>query len=139
MFLSVFSGLSCFSQIITPDNKLRLIIRQEGQAEVTLPYSDIKSIELLTTNVSILSVKDKIVHISLSPLTVEWFILQKYDYQIVDKVAPKGIISAPDLNKAMDWDYYPTYTQYDSIMQSFKTLYPSLCRLDTIGTSITGN
>ena len=138
MFLSVFSGLSCFSQIITPDNKLRLIIRQEGQAEVTLPYSDIKSIELLTTNVSILSVKDKIVHISLSPLTVEWFILQKYDYQIVDKVAPKGIISAPDLNKAMDWDYYPTYTQYDSIMQSFKTLYPSLCRLDTIGTSING-
>jgi hypothetical protein len=38
----------------------------------------------------------------------------------------------------MDWDNYPTYIQYDSIMQSFKTLYPSLCRLDTIGTSING-
>jgi hypothetical protein len=138
MFLSVFSGLSCFSQIITPDNKLRQIISEEGQAEVTIPYSDKKSIELLTTNVSILSVKDKVVFVSLSRLTVEWFILQKYDYQIVDKIAPRAIISALNLNKAMDWDIYPTYTQYDSIMQSFKTLYPSLCRLDTIGTSVNG-
>ena len=138
MFLSVYSGLSCFSQIITHDNKLRQIINQVGQAEVTLPYTDKKSIEILTTNVSILSVKDKVVNVSLSGLTVEWFILQKYDYQIVDKVAPRGVISALNLNKAMDWDNYPTYTQYDSIMQSFKTLYPSLCRLDTIGTSING-
>jgi hypothetical protein len=38
----------------------------------------------------------------------------------------------------MDWDVYPTYTQYDSIMQSFHKNYPSLCRLDTIGTSING-
>jgi hypothetical protein len=138
MFLSVYSGLSCFSQIITPDNKLRQIISQVGQAEVTLPYTDKKSIEILTTNVSILSVKDKVVNVSLSPLTMDWFIQQKYDYQIVEKAAPKGVISAPNLNKAMDWDIYPTYTQYDSIMQSFKTLYPSLCRLDTIGTSING-
>ena len=136
MFLAVFSCMNCFSQIITPDNRLRLIINQFGQVEVTLPYTDKKSIEILTTNVSILSVKDKVVNVSLSPLTMDWFIQQKYDYQIVEKAAPKGVISALNLNKAMDWDIYPTYTQCDSIMQSFKTLYPSLCRLDTIGTSI---
>ena len=28
--------------------------------------------------------------------------------------------------------------QYDSIMQSFLSLYPSICHLDTIGTSING-
>jgi hypothetical protein len=36
----------------------------------------------------------------------------------------------------MQWDTYPTYTQYDSIMKYFSTQYPSLCRLDTIGFSI---
>jgi hypothetical protein len=38
----------------------------------------------------------------------------------------------------MAWDKYPTFTQYDSIMRSFASLYPSLCRLDTIGKSIYG-
>ena len=138
ILISVLSVLRCISQIITPDDNLRQIISQYGQAEVTLPYTDKKSLELLTTNVSILSVKDKVVYVSLSLLTVEWFILQKYDYQIAEKISAKGIISALNVNKAMDWDNYPTYTQYDSIMQSFKTLYPSLCRLDTIGTSVNG-
>jgi murein tripeptide amidase MpaA len=122
----------------TTDDKLRQIISQNGQAEVTLPYTDKKSIEILTANVSILSVKDKVVHVSLSPRTVEWFILQKYDYQILEKIAAKALISSRNVNQAMAWDNYPTYTQYDSIMQSFKSLYPSLCRLDTIGTSING-
>ena len=92
----------------------------------------------LTTNVSILSVRDKIVHISLSPLTVEWFISQKYNYEIIEKNARRNLFQPGALSQAMEWDKYPTYTQYDSIMQSFSQLYPSLCHLDTIGTSING-
>ncbi len=138
IFISALSALRCFSQIITPDDKLRQIISSDGQVEVTLPYTDKKSVELLTTNVSILSVKDNVIHISLSQLTVEWFILQKFDYKIAEKVDNKGVISAMNVNQAMDWDTYPTYTQYDSIMQSFIKRYPSLCHLDTIGTSVNG-
>ena len=138
VFLAVLSALRCESQNISLDDRLRQIISHYGQAEVTIPYTDNKAIEILTTNVSILSVKDKIVYISLSPLTVEWFILQKYDYQIVEKVNTKSIISAMNVNQALQWDSYPTYTQYDSIMQSFARLYPALCHLDTIGTSING-
>ena len=40
--------------------------------------------------------------------------------------------------KAMEWNTYPTFSQYDSIMHTFASLYPSLCRLDTIGMSING-
>ena len=138
IFISVLSALRCISQIISPDDRLRQIISEYGQAEVTLPYTDKNSVELLTTNVSILSVRDKVVHVSLSRLTVEWFILQKYDYKIVERVAARVIISADNVNQAMDWDTYPTYTQYDSIMQSFSKRYPSLCSLDTIGTSVDG-
>jgi hypothetical protein len=138
IFISVFPALRCHSQVIASDDKLRQIIAQDGQVEVMLPYIDYKSVEILSTNVSILSVKDNMIHISLSPLTVDWFILQKYDYKLVERVTSKGIISAANVNQSMDWDIYPTYSQYDSIMQSFSTLYPSLCRLDTIGTSING-
>ena len=138
IFISVFPALRCHSQVIASDDKLRQIIAQDGQVEVMLPYIDYKSVEILSTNVSILSVKDNMIHISLSPLTVDWFILQKYDYKLVERVTSKGIISAANVNQSMDWDIYPTYSQYDSIMQSFSKLYPSLCRLDTIGTSING-
>jgi murein tripeptide amidase MpaA len=138
IFISVFPALKCHSQVIASDDKLRQIIAQDGQVEVKLPYIDYKSVEILSTNVSILSVKDNMIYISLSPLTIDWFILQKYDYKLVERVTSKGIISAANVNQAMDWDIYPTYSQYDSIMQSFSKLYPSFCRLDTIGTSING-
>jgi hypothetical protein len=105
---------------------------------VTLPYTDKKAIDFLTRNVSILSVKDKVIYVSLSPVTAEWFILQKYDYRISEKRESKGVISALTINQAMEWDKYPTYSQYDSIMRSFQTLYPGLCHLDTIGKSIYG-
>jgi hypothetical protein len=42
------------------------------------------------------------------------------------------------MKKAMEWDSYPTYSQYDSIMRFFAEEYPSLCRLDTIGTTLEG-
>lgn len=103
-----------------------------------MPYPGTKSIEIITRNVSILSVTDKTVYISLSPVTLDWFLGQKLNYQIVEKAVPRGLITASGISEAMEWDVYPTYTQYDSIMRSFQKLYPSLCRLDTIGTSIKG-
>jgi len=138
VFLFVLSALKCESQNIIPDNRLRQIISKDGQVEVTIPFTNNKSIEKLTARISILSVKDKVVHISLSPLTAEWFIMQKFDYQIVERVNTKSILSALNVNQATQWDNYPTYSQYDSIMQSFVKLYPALCHLDTIGTSVNG-
>jgi hypothetical protein len=140
LILIVISGLSvlnCNSQVVNSDDRLRLTVMQYGQAEVTIPYSNIINIDLLTTNVSILSVKDKVVYIRLSALTVEWFIQQKFNYQITEQPVIKTL---PVVTKVlpMQWDKYPTYSQYDSIMHTFLNLYPSLCRLDTIGTSING-
>jgi hypothetical protein len=138
LFISGLLSLRCFSQLRDQDEILRQIISQYGQADVTLTVTDRKSIDILSANVSILSVKDKVVNISLSPLTVEWFIRQQYYYLIEEKISPRGLVYARSLTQALQWENYPTYPQYDSIMQSFATLYPDLCRLDTIGTSING-
>jgi hypothetical protein len=133
-----FYTLGCYSQTISKNDRVRELVNKYGQAEVTIPFSDNKSVDFLTRNISILSVSDKLIHLSLSPLTVEWFILQKLDYQIITRSDLKSVISAQNLNQAMEWDKYPTYSQYDSIMQSFRILYPTLCHLDTIGTSVNG-
>jgi hypothetical protein len=136
--ISGFPVTESHSQILSSDSRLRQIISQFGQAEVSVPYDGNISIELLTKNVSILSVRDKTIFISLSPVTVDWFIGRKFNYTIIEKLIPKGLVTATDITRVMDWDVYPTYTQYDSIMQSFHKNYPSLCRLDTIGKSING-
>jgi hypothetical protein len=94
--------------------------------------------DVLTRNVSITSVKNKSVFISISPRTVDWFISEKYNYNIQERAVSKGIVSAGSVREAMDWQSYPTYTQYLSVMQSFVTTYPSLCQLETIGKSVNG-
>jgi hypothetical protein len=128
----------CLSQNISIDDRLREIIRQDGQAIVSIPLTGKKSVEILTRNVSIISVKDKIINISLSSLTIDWFLSQKYNYHISEKKASKELLSSSSLTQALEWETYPTYLQYDSIMKSFAIRYPALCRLDTIGTSIYG-
>jgi hypothetical protein len=137
IFITTFVGLA-WSQNADKDNQLRNLVREYRQAEVTIPYPGLKQMDILTGNVSISSVKDKTVHINISPLTIEWFISAKYDYNILKKADIKGVLSAGTVSQAMDWQSYPSYLQYDSIMRSFSQLYPALCRLDTIGTSIKG-
>ena len=139
LFLSVaLFSQTCYAQNLSNDDRLRDIIKLYGQAEVIVAFPGSGLPENLTRNVSITSVREKVIEISLSPLTVEWFISQKFSYSIKEKTELKGIISAASMSKAFAWDAYPTYTQYDSMMQSFVSEYPTLCRLDTIGTSING-
>jgi len=138
LFIPFFLAPESYSQNSDNDIRLLEIVKQKGEVHVTIPYSDRKSTDILTQHVSILSADGKTISISLSPITAEWFINQNYNYTIEISSAPKGLISATSVNQAMTWESYPTYTQYDSIMQSFITLYPSLCTLETIGTSIYG-
>lgn len=138
LFIPFLLTTRSYSQNTENDKRLLEIINLKGEARVSIPYSDRKIIDILTRNVSILSVDGKTVHISLSPITAEWFINQNYTYDITVSSDPKGIVTASNVSQAMAWESYPTYAQYDSIMQSFITLYPSLCKLETIGTSIYG-
>ncbi len=136
-FLTWVASLA-WSQNINKDNQLRNLVREYGQAEVSIPYPGARAMDILTRNVSITSVKAKIVFINISPRTVDCFIEANYNYSIQQRKDSKGVLSAMSVRQAMEWQSYPTYLQYDSIMRSFSTLYPSICHLDTIGTSING-
>jgi hypothetical protein len=138
LFILPFFNFLTYSQDVISDDRLLDIIKQKGQAEVMIAYSGRKEADYLSRYLSIASVKDKRIHIVLSPKTVEWFIAQHYDYEIVERDDAKGIVNSSDIKEAMAWETYPTYTQYDSIMRKFAKDYPSLSNLDTIGTSING-
>ncbi len=55
-----------------------------------------------------------------------------------DTQAPKVVNMATTLDEMDSWDRYPTYEVYVAMMERFADDYPTLCRLDTIGTSVQG-
>ncbi|MFH0841035.1 MAG: M14 family zinc carboxypeptidase [Bacteroidota bacterium] len=117
---------------------LRNEVSRYGQARVLIGYPGSLSMNDLSTNVSVSAVRGKSIEIVLSPLTVDWFIEQNIGYEIIERPDVKSIVTAGNTRQAMEWESYPSYTQYDSIMRSFASVYPLLCLLDTIGTSING-
>jgi len=137
-FLATVALENAFAQINSRDELLRKEIRESGQARIIIKNPGQEKINELSRNVSVTAVRDDIVSITISPLTADWFISQNLDYEIVEKTDAKSVITAENAKGAMAWDKYPTYTQYDSIMRSFASLYPDNCLLDTIGTSIKG-
>jgi len=137
LILTLFASES-LSQNSTQDKYLKEIVIRDGQARVTVPMQDATIFSELNRNLSISSVSGMSIEIVLSPLTVDWFIMKKLTYRIIENQDTKGIISAATVSQAKGWDVYPAYDQYVSIMQSFNSTFPDLCHLDTIGESIYG-
>jgi hypothetical protein len=117
------------------DNLLREEVIRYGQAMVKVSVAARNNIIELSENISVSNVRNNIVEAFLSPLTIDWFISQRYNYDILERTDSKSVITAENVDKAMEWESYPSYTQYDSIMRIFALQYPSLCILDTVGTS----
>ncbi|NLA48380.1 MAG: hypothetical protein GX876_02825, partial [Bacteroidales bacterium] len=143
LFLSLFLFLirpaDCFCRDISPkDSLLREIVAGHGQARVTVPFSGKTEIQYFSRNVSVSSVKDEKMEIVISPLTLDWFISQKTAYEILSLPDARFFRTSSCTGQALEWESYPTYPQYDSIMHAFSARYPFLCSIDTIGTSIRG-
>jgi hypothetical protein len=117
------------------NERLRYLVNEYGQAEVSVRTTDRHSIDFLTRNFSVSSVKDGIVRLRISPLTLELFISQKYTWNIEELYVAKGLSTVPELKGVMQWDTYPSYSQYLQIILGFAKQYPGLCRVDTIGTT----
>jgi hypothetical protein len=130
----------CFSVSYSQDNrndeKLRNIIREFGQADVTIPFTSRIKADYISRNLSVYASRNKQLYISLSEGDLEWFLNQHIDYQVIENYGAKGLVTSESVGQAVEWDTYPTYTQYDSIMRLFTVQYPSLCQLDTVGYTI---
>ena len=54
------------------------------------------------------------------------------------EITPKAISMATSIEQMANWDRYPTYNTYLSMMEQWATEFPNLCHIDTIGTSVQG-
>jgi len=57
-------------------------------------------------------------------------------FEVVSKSkSTKALTMATTVAEMANWDRYPTYEVYQQMMQNFATDYPSICQLQSIGTS----
>ena len=55
-----------------------------------------------------------------------------------ENLEKRGITMATTVDEMASWDRYPTYNTYLTMMSRWAETFPTLCHVDTIGTSIQG-
>ncbi len=101
--------------------------------------SDRVELEKLTRMISIDKVVGDTVYAYANDHTLASFI--KLGYEFTTLPHPSTLV-IPDMGSSRvameDWDVYPTYDTYLSMMYQFATDYPSLCQVQNIGFSVQG-
>ena len=96
-------------------------------------------LENLTRIISIDNVRGHTVFAYANPKEFEEFLKSGYEYE---KLPHPGTLLDPEMattkEQMRDWDTYPTYDTYISMMNDFETNYPGLCEIVDIGNSIQG-
>ena len=57
---------------------------------------------------------------------------------VAEELSSKAVQMATTVEQMASWDRYPTYSVYLEMMQRWVDSFPTLCHIDTIGTSIQG-
>ena len=93
-------------------------------------------IDELTKIVSIDNVKESTIFAYANKREFKKFLTLDIDYEILPH---PGTLIDPDMatskEQMRDWDAYPTYETYVSMMNDFETNYPNLCEIVDIAIS----
>ncbi|MFO7851891.1 MAG: M14 family zinc carboxypeptidase [Bacteroidota bacterium] len=131
-------SLQLKSQDISYEEQLYEQVSKYGQVEVTFKYPGFNALTEIGRFISVSNVKDNVVYCVLSEKDIETFLSLNLHYKIIKEKESKSIESALSVEEAMNWDLYPTYQQYDTIVHKLAEENPLICRVDTIGESVEG-
>ncbi|TFH39206.1 MAG: hypothetical protein E4G95_01750 [Bacteroidia bacterium] len=114
------------------------LLTTRGQAEVLIKYPGFSLLTEIGRNLSVSAVRDGMAVIVIAPGDRDYFLALDMPFYTGNRESVKAVVSATTMDDAMNWDKYPSYQQYDSIVHKLASDFPSICRVDTIGESIGG-
>jgi hypothetical protein len=118
---------------------LSLISATFNENYFTFQSFDKKEIQAIGKVVSIDKVKDGNVWAYATDEQLQKFRSFGISYELLPH--PSSLyeaIMAESKEDMRNWDYYPTYSAYITIMEQFQTDYPNLCQIINIGSSVQG-
>jgi len=136
IFLGLLSYFVSFSQV-----DVNQLFENHPEVIIKFTVQDRSELETLTRIMSI----DKVIGDEVTAYTVqtefEHFLTLNIPFEIVErKILTPEELNMLDFeaiqNSRNDWNYYPNYDAYLSMMTQFAIDYPQLCRIVEFGTSI---
>ena len=123
-----------------PDNyatEAAKYLKERGEVDLKLICNDRQLINKLSKILSVVHVDGNVVTCNASADEFIKFLELGKEYIVIP---PAVYHYAPGDYKGVveDWQTYPTYEEYDSIMHDFASKYPDICMIDTIGYSVGG-
>lgn len=113
--------------------------QEKGLVHFKFPVSDKSQVDTISTLISIDRYKDSWAEAYANTREMEAFKKLDIPYTIIEPLPQsKSIIMATTLEEIANWDKYPTYDLYETLMQHFATTYPEICRLEEMGTLPSG-
>ncbi|MCK9163053.1 MAG: M14 family zinc carboxypeptidase [Bacteroidales bacterium] len=134
-FIVIFSVHFAYSQE-TVIEKVRNDISIWGEAKILIPKDEIYDLNLLAHTISLDYPKGNNWLGYVNEKQYNNFLALNLKHSFFEEQNnSKALTMALTMAQMNDWNRYPTYEVYDSIMRRFAQAYPSICKLDTIGFS----
>jgi murein tripeptide amidase MpaA len=112
-----------------------------GELYFSFEISDPEILHALTKVISIDNVNRGLVKAFANPKEFAEFLKYKIPYTVLPPPATEFLddcLERIDHKQPVAWDFYPTYSAYESMMYQFEADYPALCRISNIGTLTSG-
>jgi hypothetical protein len=142
--LLLISSLTLYSQKVLT-SKEDSVFQVNGEIYFKFHLNKTDNLDSITKIISIDNVKEGEVYAYANREEFNRFLNFRMDYIILP--SPGSLLTEQELNMGnwqkdnMDntiWNFYPTYSQYLTFMSGFASSFPTICKLDTIGTTAQG-
>jgi hypothetical protein len=136
-------NLVLYCQVDPKEEILNKLYNKEGEQYFSFQSSDLEAIRDLSKYISIDKVdKTGKVYAYANKKGFSRFLDLRVSYKILPHPGDfKGFLnmkSHVDVRNVDEWDFYPTYEAYVSMMYQFAADYPSLCQIVSIGNTVQG-
>ncbi len=117
--------------------KVRNAISISGEAKILIPINEIKDIDLLANTINLDYPKGDNLLAYVNEKQYSNFLKLNLKHSFFEEDnSSKALTMATTMSQMSNWDKYPTFQVYDSLMRRFAQTYPEICKLDTIGFSV---
>lgn len=137
-FLPLFSIVSAQSQF-KQVSQARQEINRRGEVYFSFQLDDLSLLSTLTKEISLCNIKGHTVYAYANLTEFTDFLSKKIDFTVL--TAPSELYSvqmSSDLKQVLTWNYYPTYSAYETLMKQFAADHPAICKVITIATLPSG-
>jgi len=140
ILLCITAVLTTYAQVNPSElEKAHAQLDRRGEVYFTFESSDPETIRTLTRVISVDNVKNQTVLAYANKKEFEKFL--EYSIPFVTLTPPSELFQvemSDNPRQVLDWNYYPTYPDYEAIMSQFATDHPDICKLITISTLASG-